>query len=267
MGARIVNLSRGGVCARGPLPAVAEGQPLRIELGLPGGVAPIAAGARIAWVAPRAKDGDDPTFGLCFVELDAADRARLDAEVAMPQPHERNESTRAVRLRLDGGPVLRATAESVGEHCAVVSAELPWLRVHSTVEAELEGRAATGRVAWVGMELTPSGGTRLRMRLELTDRGAPKRRDQTLNYFSSDVERAPQVEDTTVTRKTKAPSRTYPSAKFAALVRTGFRRRAYMAVLRVAVAALALSATVMIARAVRAAWTHAHEPAAHDTVH
>lgn len=270
--ARIVNLSRGGVCVCGALPSSQEA-PWSITLGLQDGREPIRATARLAWVAePGGAESQARTFGLCFTQLDAADRARLDAQVAVPAVPQRIDDPRPVRLRLDGGPVLRATTESIDDHHAVVSAELPWLRVQAAVEAELDDRTAEGRVAWVGVEQTPTGSTRLRLRLELTDRGATStRRDQTLPYFSTEAlgrrdptptPPAPSPLERVLAAPPPAPKHSAlrrlvrrdvsgAHAHVASLVKLGSRRRAVLAVLRIVVALLAVSAALWLARAVR----------------
>ena len=278
--ARIVNLSRGGACVCGALPPPGQGDAKvwPIALGLGDGREPILAKARLAWVNPAVEPGNDTrTFGLCFTQLEARDRARLDAEVAMPAMAERVDEARPVRLRLDGGPQLRATVESIGEHEAVVSAEISWLRVQSNVEAELDDRTVSGRVAWVGVEQSPMGATRLRLRLELGDQ-APGRHDQTMPYFSTQVPAASPKPITgkhsAITGKHSATTgkhsaitgkhrftRRDPSgaqvslagahAQVVSLVKIGARRRALLAGLRLFVVALAISAAVLLVRSVR----------------
>ncbi len=264
--ARIVNLSRGGVCVCGALPPPGPGNddvwPIRVGLG--NGREPILARARLAWVNPAVEPGDDRrTFGLCFTQLDAYDRARLDAEVAMPAIADRVDEARPVRLRLDGGPVLRAMVESIGEHEAVVSAEISWLRVQSKVEAELDDRTVSGRVAWVGVEQTPMGATRLRLRLELGDH-APGRHDQTMPYFSTQM---PEAAAKPITGKhasfrrlarrdssgahAQGVSLAGAHAQVVSLVKLGARRRALLAGLRLLVVALAISAAALLVRSVR----------------
>ena len=191
--ASLLNFSRGGLCARGALPEPLgsarqtdslerRDDVLRIALGLLDGTPLIWASAKLAW---RAIDPSDPehtlTFGLRFVDLSDGDRQLLDAAI---ETRDRAAAATGMRLRLSGGAVLRTTVESQEDGGALLGAELPWLRVGADMEAELDGRWIAARASWIGLDTSPSGAARLRMRVVFQPDPAP-RRDATLTHFST----------------------------------------------------------------------------------
>ncbi len=280
--AAIVNLSRGGVCARGLLPvgpgASDEGALIRVALGFADGTPPVAADARVAWVEPPRRAADEAcTFGLCFVDLANEDKARIAAAVAAREDAPvAPAASKEVRLRLDDGPTLRAQADSIDETGAIIGAELPWLRLGAEAEGELDGARFEGRIAWIGLDVTAAGVARLQLRLAFaagTTIGKPERRDSTLPYFSTEAARAelptggaapesdgvPWFEDrsrsagalplvATTETALAVRERKDSTSRGLALVRMGVRRRKRMALLRAAVVVLSLSALFLIAR-------------------
>ena len=283
MRAQLVNLSHGGLCARGVLPPRLrdgiEQRPgvLKIAVGLQDGTAPITAEAKLAWVNEAAHEAE-PSFGLCFVDLSGEDQARLDAailarleEPPTVAPHN------ALRLRLASGPVLRAEADSVDATGALIGAELPWLRVGAELDAEIDGDWIPARASWIGLDVAPSGIARLRMRIAFVPRGrATERREVTLPYFSTEAARAELSEHDSLDvsdevhhsheRSRVAAGRTDlpPLASQAQLVlaserrrdesrghelvRIGAQRRRRLALLRVGIVLLSLSALYLAAR-------------------
>ena len=105
------------------------------------GATPLTARARVAWVRD-----EDRSFGMCFVDLAGDARARLAAVVG-GEPHtSRHATPRTLRLRLDGGPALRAQVEVLDERGAILGAELPWLRLGGLATTELDGREQCGQL-------------------------------------------------------------------------------------------------------------------------
>jgi hypothetical protein len=275
--AQLVNLSRGGLCARGELPPrladSLEQRPevLRVAFGLLDGRPPISAQVKLAWV--RSSDEAEATFGLTFIGVHDDDRTRLDAAIAArlsddPEPSMTSQPQGELRLRLPSGPVLRAEADSIDGNGVLIGAELPWLRLGSRLEAEIDGvwRAATA--TWVGLDIAPSDAARLRMRLEF-ELAAGGRRDNTLPYFFESVAAASQVRaelDAIPAGEEEAWARSQmekldlsaslePRSAEAGwrglfLVRLGARRRVRLALLRTLAVLLVLSALFAIARLV-----------------
>src|SRR5687768_7770597 len=136
--AQLVNVSRGGLCARGDLSqrvldAVRSDPALPIALGLLDGTPPIQGSATLVWAAERDDGVDGPPFGLRFIDLSADDRARLDAAISArgePAAREASRPPRGpLRLRLADGQVLRTEVTELDHDGAMLCAELPWLRV------------------------------------------------------------------------------------------------------------------------------------------
>jgi hypothetical protein len=136
------------------------------------------------------------------------------------------------------------------------------LRVDAPVEAELDDRTASGKVSWVGVEQSPAGGTRLRLRLQLGEKetAARQRRDQTLPYFSTDagdVSAPPIVVEESAAaaenprRLSRRRERSGSHAHMAGIVRMASRRRALLAGLRIFVALVAATAAVLLVRSAR----------------
>jgi hypothetical protein len=72
---------------------------------------------------------------------------------------------RPARMRLEGLKApLRAMAREQDGDGVILEAELPWLTLGSVVTTEMEpGRAVTGRIKWVGLDVTRRGAARLRI--------------------------------------------------------------------------------------------------------
>jgi len=257
--ATIVNVSAGGVCARGVLP---EGEKrgdettqLGVTLSLEDGAPPVAARAKVAWVAPPQRPGDRDearTFGLSFVDLSGDARERLGAVVGAEESANAQAAARAIRLRLDGGPALRAEAEAVDERGAILGAELPWLRLGGGASTEIDGRELSGRIDWVGMDVSPTGAARLRIRIAFSPEPR-ERRDSTLPYFSTDPQReraAPIAAAIAIANPVEARPRNVTD-RVSSLVRLGEKRRVRMGLLRVAIGLLAVSALLLFVRTLR----------------
>src|SRR6185503_19095960 len=84
---------------------------------------------------------------------------------------------RDVRIRLAALPApLRAVARDQSEEGLILEAELPWLKLGSEISAELgPGQSRTGRVRWVGLDVTRAGAARLRILVDLSGDAAPER--------------------------------------------------------------------------------------------
>jgi hypothetical protein len=265
--AQLLNLSRGGLCARGELPqrlgdSVEQRPEVRVALGLLDGRPPILAQAKLAWVR-RGRDGENaPTIGMSFVDVSGDDQQRLDAAIAArvsdtPEPAMAEEPRGELRLRLADGATLRLSADSIDDRGLLVGAELPWLRVGARFEAEIDGVWRAARSSWVGLDVAPSGAARLRMRLELV---TEEKREITRPYFftgheteavepevasvRAELDAIPEGQeeawardklgDDPVKLRVSAPSRGH------LLVRLGLHRRGRLAMLRVAAVVLAL---------------------------
>jgi hypothetical protein len=275
--AQLVNLSLGGLCARGELPtrladsAARRPEALRVTLGLLDGRPPIAANAKFAWVHNSDSAEAQHTFGLCFVDVNDDDRARLDEAIAArqtddPEPSMTSQPQGELRLRLPSGPVLRAEADSIDGNGVLVGAELPWLRIGSRLEVEVDGVWRAAHATWVGLDTAPSGAARLRMRLEFEPE-LGNRHDSTLPYFFDSVAAASQVraeldaipegEEESWARSrmrqldlSAALEPRDPDAGWRGhfLVRLGARRRVRLALVRMLVVLLALGGLFAIAR-------------------
>ena len=257
-----------------------SGAVLQLALGFADGTPPVAAAARVAWVAEPCSTGDDArTFGLCFVDVPTQIRERLEAAVDARQeaPVEPPVPEQDARVRLDHGPVLRAKAESYTSTGAIIGAELPWLRLGAAAQGELGGASFHGRISWVGLDVAASGVARLRVRIAFDADAAGERRDVTLPYFSTEAARAElpaQVDDAArddegnatgvgwiedrsksstpprseIVVAASANERANATGRAHALVQIGARRRQRLAILRASVAVLTLVALFLLAR-------------------
>ncbi len=254
--AALVNLSSGGLCARGALPArLAEGGPARdtvqrVALGLCDGRPPMSVGARLAWV----RAGDEAwSFGLRFVDIDDGDRQRLDAVVEAASVSSFSGSN-ALRLRLEDGTILRASVDQLDDGGALVGAELPWLKMDSDLGVEIDGQWRSSRTNFIDLEVTPAGVARLRVGLSFQPTSSPRaeRREITLPYFSTlearaelPAEGAPHLEDAAPS----VESTPHGIKRVRELLRMGARRRGVAAALRAAIVIVALSAVYFGVRA------------------
>jgi hypothetical protein len=77
--------------------------------------------------------------------------------------------------------VLRTVAESIDEDSALLGAELPWLRIGESLQAEIDGEWIDASPMSIALDVDDAGTPRLRLRVALSR----PRRDTTLPYFFS----------------------------------------------------------------------------------
>lgn len=257
--AALINLSRGGLCARGALPSrLAETGPARdsvqrVALGLCDGRPPLSVSAQLAWVQAGQRLGEDAwSFGLRFVDLSEDDCARLDAVVDSAGPPKASAGD-ALRVRLDNGTVLRTTIDQLDERGALLGAELPWLRLDADLGVELDGEWQGARASFIGLELTGEGVARLRLGLSFT--GEPRAREITLPYFTTGALRGqPAISAHAVEKKRAEQPATEPEAEAAVRpdaspsteLRASWRRPRVIAAAAAAVGALAIIVAVSL---------------------
>jgi uncharacterized protein (TIGR02266 family) len=165
---RAANLSVGGAFITGG-PDLDVGRRLTVAIDLGDHRPPIEAHAKVVWTRPLA-DGDRPAgLGVRFLRIDDEAVRRIDQLVAV-QAQAPNEILHGpVRVQLPGLPVrLRASARELTRNVLVVEAELSWLKIGGTISTEVApGDVRDGRLAWVGVEVAPSGHARLCLNVEL----------------------------------------------------------------------------------------------------
>lgn len=171
---RATNLSVGGAFI------TSDGRPLRLEVGsrvslsieLGDGKPAIGAHATVVWTRPRDDGGQSAGVGVRFSRIDEPELQRIAQLV-----HWRGEKRPArpcgpVRVQLPGlSGRLRTGARAVTSGMMVLDAELSWLKLGTRLSAELSpGDVRDGRLAWVSIDVAPSGHARLCLHVELTDR-------------------------------------------------------------------------------------------------
>lgn len=173
---RALNLSVGGafITTSGePPPDLEVGSRLSLSIDLGDGKPAIGAHAWVVWTRPRGEAGQAAGVGVRFVRIDEPELRRI-AELVYRRGEGRTEGRepRAARVRLPGlSSRLRTAARTVTQGMMVLDAELSWLKLGSKLSAELSpGDVREGRLAWVSIDVAPSGHARLCLHVELTDR-------------------------------------------------------------------------------------------------
>ena len=166
--ARAVNLSVGGMFVESAT-LLEPGAQVALKVELRDGGAAVDAQGEVVWV--RDGDGEAPGMALRFVGLDETSTRRIGRVVAAGRREPSALFKRDVRIRLASLPApLRAVARDQSEEGLILEAELPWLKLGSEISAELgPGQTRTGRVRWVGLDLTRAGAARLRILVDLTE--------------------------------------------------------------------------------------------------
>jgi uncharacterized protein (TIGR02266 family) len=174
--ARSVNLSVGGVYVESER-TLDPGVQVEMKVNLGDGGSPLQARGEVVWVQPR---GEDTRAGMAvrFLGLDEMSSRRIARLVAAKVAESTEPPKRKVRIKLDGLPApLRAVARDLSEQGVTLEAELPWLKLGSTVTTEVApGRTRTGRLRWVGIDVAPGGAARLRISVDFE--GATAQRAQ-----------------------------------------------------------------------------------------
>jgi uncharacterized protein (TIGR02266 family) len=164
---RAVNLSSGGAFISGG-PELEAGRRLTLQIDLCDGKAPVAAHAKVAWTRRLGTDTHPAGVGVRFVRIDNESVRRIERLVSLNAQPSRPLLHGPVRVRLPGLPArLRAQGRQAPSGMMVIEAELSWLVLGGTVSLELApGHLCDGRLAWVGVEVTPSGHARLCLNVE-----------------------------------------------------------------------------------------------------
>jgi hypothetical protein len=163
---RAINLSTGGILVSSE-ESLEPGAQVQLKVNLHDGSSPLAVGAE---VVRRGEGG----MALRFVDIDEISKQRIQRLIQRREPT--IFGRRDVRIHLPSLPApLRASARDLTERGVMIEAELPWLKLGSSVTAELsQDRACEGRVSWIGIDVTRSGAARLRMFVDLSgDEKAP----------------------------------------------------------------------------------------------
>jgi uncharacterized protein (TIGR02266 family) len=163
---KALNISRGGMFVQSRQPHAIPPK-LRVLFQLPG-AGPIEASASVVRVAQATARSEPPGVGLRFDSMSEDCAERLDQFI-----DSRLEPAAGERLRLrldDVGSVIGATAHSCWDGLLSVEAELPFLRVGSSVQVKSThtARTSAGTVRWVTIHAdTVSGVPRLNIGIDM----------------------------------------------------------------------------------------------------
>ena len=163
---RGLNLSCGGIFVRTE-ELLAEGTRVRLGFALPGG-RPLCTNATVLRAVPATDAREHAGLALCFDELSASALREIDAYL---ESFLRPADEQRVRLQLgDAGLAINARPQSCWGNFLSVSAELPFLRVGSTVRL-LDASGApveSGAIRWVSVQVPPETGVpRLHIGIEV----------------------------------------------------------------------------------------------------
>jgi hypothetical protein len=140
------------------------------------GGSPVSARGEVVWVR---EGGPEEPGGMAvrFLGLDESSALRITRLVADRTREPESDERRAVRIRLPGLPsALRAVARDLTSAGVTLEAELPWLRLGSSVSTEVSpGMAKVGSMRWVGIDVAHDGTARLRISVDFAA-GAPDER-------------------------------------------------------------------------------------------
>ena len=163
---RGLNLSCGGLFVLGAQ-LLAEGTRVRLGFALPGRP-PLCANATVLRAVPNADAREPAGMALCFEELSSAALREIDAYL---ESFLRPADEQRVRLQLgEAGLAINARPQTCWGNLLSVSADLPFLRVGSTVRL-LDGNGApveSGAIRWVSVQVaTENGVPRLHIGIEV----------------------------------------------------------------------------------------------------
>jgi hypothetical protein len=181
----VLNLSAGGalLCVKESLPL---GRRLTLTLELGDGKPPIAVHAVVVRSQPHDEQDDEAVaavagtleLGVRFVRIDDDAVRRIHHLVAGFAPP-REPFLGRVKVRIPGLPMrVLASARERTPGTLVLESELRWLQLGAPVAVEVApGDVRTGKLAWLGIEVTPAGFARLVFTVDVEERavehGAP----------------------------------------------------------------------------------------------
>ncbi|HJZ87283.1 MAG TPA: PilZ domain-containing protein [Polyangia bacterium] len=168
-----VNLSVGGLFVESQQ-LLDPGAQVSLTVDLLDGGAPIQAQAQVVWVREDSgpRSAEPAGMALRFVGLDETSSKRIERVVAGRSREPASVVEQSLRVRFPGLPsALRANARDLSEQGVVLEAELPWLQLGGGVAVEVApGEARTGRMRWVGVDVSASGAARLRISVDFAGR-------------------------------------------------------------------------------------------------
>jgi hypothetical protein len=157
----VLNLSVGGaLLLMGELLPVGRRLTVTVELG--DGKPPIAVHAIVVRSRPHQGSDGAHELGVRFVRIDDDAVRRINHLVAGFAPP-REPFLGRVKVLIPGLPMrVRASARERSPGTLVLESELRWLRLGAALSVEVApGDVRAGKLAWLGVEVTPAGYARL----------------------------------------------------------------------------------------------------------